>query len=398
MQKADIPAHRQRGEFMTIVTVDRSTFWQNLQKSRLLSKRKLRLVMEKLRHVREPREMAKALATWRLVTKFQAKMLLLGRTSGLIVGPYCLLDEVGHAGLGRTYKAVHRAMHRLVTLKILSPEAAKSEQGQRLFKREARATAQLNHPNIAMALEFGADGNRRYLALEYVNGPSLEQYVARHGALPIGLACEIIFQAAAGLQHAHEKGLVHRDLKPANLLLGCDAAAGTVQVKIFDFGLARLPRRKPSTDTVRGFAPMPGEADFQAPEQARDVEKADIRSDLCGLGCTFYYLLTGQVPFRAGNLLDLLNRRERAAPTALEELRPEVPPSVAAIVRKLMANHPAARYQTPDELLDALAGHAAPSPIEWPIGAAASAPEYAVTTVEWLHAKRQSGSGTVISA
>ena len=232
---------------MNAVAIDRLTFLHNLRKSRLLSNRQYRLVVEKLGHIESAREIAKALATWKLVTKFQAKMLLLGRTDGFFVGPYRILDELGHGGMGRVYQALHESMGRIVALKILSPQRLDEERAEAMFQREVRAAAQLHHANIVMAFDASEADGRPYLAMEFVDGPNLEQYVQQHRrALPIGLACEIIFQAAAGLQHAHEKGIVHRDIKPANLLLQQEFGAKTIQVKILDFGLARFraPRRR----------------------------------------------------------------------------------------------------------------------------------------------------------
>ena len=203
---------------MHAMTVDRHTLFQNLRKSGLLSPRQYRLVVEKLGHVQQPREIVKALASWQLVTKFQAKMLLLGRKT-FIVGPYRILDELGHGGMGRVYKAVHETMERVVALKILSPQLLESDKAQAMFRREVRAAAQLHHANIVMAFDANEVDGRHFLAMEFVDGPNLEQFVNGHFALPIGMACEIAFQATGGLQHAHEKGIVHRDIKPANLLM-----------------------------------------------------------------------------------------------------------------------------------------------------------------------------------
>jgi serine/threonine protein kinase len=353
---------------MSIVPVDRDTLLRNLRKSGLVSKRKLRLVVEKLGHLQSAREIAKALASWKLVTKFQAKMLLLGRKSGFHVGPYRILDELGHGGMGYVYKATHLTMKRIVALKVLSPQTIATEKAQAMFKREIRAAAQLNHVNIAMAFDAGMADGQHFLAMEYVDGPNLEQYVAKHGALPVGLACEIIFQAAGGLQHAHEKGVIHRDIKPANLLVQTEPGAKTAQVKILDFGLARL---RQADDNARGAASgepntIMGTPDFLSPEQTRDLHHADIRSDLYSLGCTFYFLLTGQVPFPGGNVVHKLNRHDREVARPIEEMRPEVPRAIAKIVRKLMAKNPDDRYQTPNELMDKLAPHAAPAKLDWP--------------------------------
>ena len=349
---------------MNPTIVDRDTFLKNLRKSKLLTHQQFRLVIDKLGELQDAREIAKALASWKLLTKFQAKMLLAGGTSGFFIGPYRILDQLGQGGMGRVYKAMHRTMNRVVALKVLAPQVVESERAQELFLREVQAAAQLSHPNIVLAYDANEENGRHYLAMEYVDGPNLERYVTKHGSLPVGLACEIIFQAANGLQHAFEKGMIHRDIKPANLLLHQEPGADTIQVKILDFGLARLhhPDEPDGSQTIfMKKNTVMGTPDFLSPEQARDVHATDIRSDLYSLGCTFYYLLTGRVPFPGGSTIDKLVRQNAELPEPIEELRPDVPHHVRAVVAKLLAKDPDERFQTPDELMDALAAHAAPS-------------------------------------
>jgi eukaryotic-like serine/threonine-protein kinase len=355
---------------MTPIIVDRDTFLQNLRVSKLLTNQQFRLVVEKLTQVQDAREMAKALASWKLLTKFQAKMLMRGRNSGFYLGPYKILDQLGQGGMGRVYKANHQTMNRVVALKVLSPQVVSSERARELFLREVQAAAQLSHPNIVMAYDANQIDNRHFLAMEYVDGPNLEVYVKRNGPLPVGIACEIAFQTANGLQHAHEKGMVHRDIKPANLLLQQDPGSAAFHVKILDFGLARLHQPDSTGDTivVRENTVM-GTPDFLSPEQSRSLHDVDIRADLYSLGCTLYYLLTGKIPFPGGSMIDKVFRHNNEIAAPIEELRPDVPEKIAAMVRKLMEKKPASRYQTPDELMDALAPYAAPTATEWPIAA-----------------------------
>jgi len=354
---------------MNPAIVDRETFLQNLRISKLLTSQQFRVVVDKLGQVQDSREIAKALASWKLLTKFQAKMLLLGRNSGFFIGPYRILDQLGHGGMGRVYKAMHQTMNRVVALKVLAPQLVSTERAHELFLREVQAAAQLTHPNIVMAFDANQIEGRHYLAMEFVDGPNLERYVKKHGPLPVGLACEIAFQTANGLQHAHEKGMVHRDIKPANLLIAQEPGGDTIQVKILDFGLARLhANEKEQTQTIIAKEnTVMGTPDFLSPEQSRDLHSVDIRADLYSLGCTIYYLLTGEVPFPGGNTVDKLIRHNRESARPIEELRPDVPAKIAIIVEKLMAKNPADRFQTPDELMDALAPHAAPSVMDWPI-------------------------------
>jgi serine/threonine-protein kinase len=354
---------------MNPTVVDKDTFLQNLLISRLLTNQQFRLVIDKLGQVQEAREIAKALVSWKLLTRFQAKMLLLGRNSGFFLGPYRILDQLGQGGMGRVYKAMHQTMNRVVALKVLAPQMVNTARAHQLFLREVRAAAQLSHPNIVMAFDANQTEGRHYLAMEYVDGPNLERYVKKHGSLPVGLACEIIFQAANGLHYAFEKGMVHRDIKPANLLLHQEPGTETIQVKILDFGLARLQHAEKGTMStiVAKENTVMGTPDFLSPEQSKNLHEVDIRSDLYSLGCTFYYLLNGTVPYPGGQTVDKLIRHHSEPARPIEELRPDVPKKIANILRKLMAKKAEDRFQTPDELMDALAPHAAPSVMDWPI-------------------------------
>src|SRR5262249_27330302 len=193
----------------------------------------------------------------------------------------------------------------------------------------------------------------------------LERMVHEGGPLPVLVACEYIRQAALGLQHAFEGGLVHRDVKPSNLLIARPETTrrGDAQrrggfshglVKILDMGLARMETLLESKASLTREGAMMGTPDYVAPEQARDASSADIRADLYSLGGTFYFLLTGRVPFPEGTMIEKLLKHQQEEPTPIEELRPETPAEVVAVIRKLMAKLPKERYQTPFELVEAL--------------------------------------------
>src|SRR5271169_579667 len=152
---------------MNPTIIDRDTFLQNLRISKLLTNQQFRLVVDKLGQVQDTREIAKALATWKLLTKFQAKMLLIGRTGGYYLGPYKILDLLGQGGMGRVYKAVHQTMNRVVALKVLTPQLVHTERAKELFLREVQAAAHLTHPNIVMAFDANEIDGRHYLAMEY---------------------------------------------------------------------------------------------------------------------------------------------------------------------------------------------------------------------------------------
>ena len=354
--------------------IDRRTFLANVRQSGLLSDEEFAQAEQALPTNPRGRSVARALVEKGLLTKFQAERLLVGRTAGFLLGQYRILDQIGRGGMGRVFKAEHRTMGRTVALKVLAPDLLRTDRAQEMFLREVRAAAQLVHPNIVTAYDANEIDGRYSLVLEYVDGPNLEQLVQRQGPLPVGQACDYLRQIAHGLQCAHVLGMVHRDVKPANILVQRRGLNGddVGLVKISDFGLARLHNPNaadefsshPGTILTKDNTVM-GTPDYLSPEQARNLHKTDIRSDLYSAGCTFHFLLTGQVLFPGGATLDKLIRHGTEKPPSVRDLRPEVPPEVAAILEKLLAKHPKERYQTPAELAAALEPFAVSGPTPW---------------------------------
>ena len=262
---------------------------------------------------------------------------------------YRVLGLLGQGGMGVVYKAVQQHMDRVVALKVIHRPLLACPDFVERFRREVKAVARLRHPNIVVAHDADQAGDLHFLVMEYVEGTSLDRVVARRGPLPVAEACEYVRQCALGLQHAHEQGLVHRDIKPHNLLLTPQG-----QVKVVDFGLAHLARPDGAATPLTS-APLLGTPDYTAPEQARDPSAVDVRADVYSLGCTHYYLLTGQPPFPGGTPLQkLLNHQERP-PRPVTELRPDVPPAVAALLRRMLAKDRARRPATPGEVAAELA-------------------------------------------
>jgi serine/threonine protein kinase len=356
-------------------SVDRHTFLANLRQSGLVSHEQLGRLEDQLPETNRGRLVARALVRQGILTKFQAERLLAGRTNGFILGQYRILDHLGQGGMGRVFKAVHQTLNRVVALKVLAPQFIETEKAQRLFLREMRAVAQLHHPNLVAAYDANQIGNRHYLVMEHVDGPNLCQLVKEQGPLPPGLACELMRQAAEGLQYAHEMGMVHRDIKPSNLLVllpGSPSWRKQYTLKILDFGLARFQTRDDQNTNTGGSIVtdanvLMGTPDFVSPEQARNLHAADIRSDLYSLGCTFYYVLTGRAPFQGGSALEKLVRHTTEVPVPVNRLRADVPEEVAAIVSRLMAKKPGQRFQTPGELAQALKPFAGEGRMAWTI-------------------------------
>jgi WD40 repeat protein len=257
-------------------------------------------------------------------------------------------------------------MGRLVALKLIRKDRMANADVARRFHREIRAASQVIHPNVVIAYDADQVGDTHFLVMEYVQGTDLAKTLKQQGPLGIDKACDYVRQAALGLQHAHEKGLVHRDIKPANLLLTADG----ITVKILDLGLARVQQvaNEQTLGELTAEGSVMGTPDYIAPEQAQESHTVDIRADVYSLGCTLYHFLTGRVPFPGGNLGDKLIKHMLKEPEPLTALRPDVPAEVAALVQKLMAKKPEDRYQTPGELATALAPFSGPgAPVAIPV-------------------------------
>jgi tRNA A-37 threonylcarbamoyl transferase component Bud32 len=269
---------------------------------------------------------------------------------------YRVLRQLGQGGMGVVYQAEHRLMERLVAVKVINRTLLDHPEAAERFHREIRAAASLDHPNIVKAYDAEQAGELQLLAMEFVEGRSLADVLAKKGPLPVAYACQCVRQAALGLQHAHEKGMVHRDLKPHNLMLTTRGV-----VKILDFGLAKLASERRTRDGLTQDNAVLGTPAYMAPEQAQKTKAADIRADIYSLGCTLFCLLAGREPFPGDDALQIIVAHLQDPPPPLESLRPDVPPGLAALVARMLAKDPAERPQTPKEVAEALLPFAKPA-------------------------------------
>jgi serine/threonine protein kinase/WD40 repeat protein len=281
------------------------------------------------------------------LTPYQINQIFKGKAAELKLGIYHLLERIGEGGMGQVFKARHIRMGRIDALKVIKKERLSHPDTVRRFLKEIRAASQLEHPNVVRAYEADQDVDTHFFSMEFVEGHTLTQRVREKGPLPVADACDFMRQAALGLQHAHDRGLVHRDIKPANLLV---TKAGNV-LKILDMGLART---RVEGDDIASQLTQEGQVmgtpDYIAPEQAMDAHDVDIRADIYSLGCTMFFVLTGRVPFPGGTMTAKLMRHQKEEPPPVSQLRPDVPPGVEEVVKVMMAKRPEDRFQTPGQL------------------------------------------------
>ena len=263
---------------------------------------------------------------------------------------YELIKKIGEGGMGAVYRARHTKLKREVAIKVLPVDKLSRPGAVARFEREMEAVGKLNHQNIVVAHDAGESDGQHFLVMELVDGTDLGVLAKQVGPLPIADACEIVRQAAIGLQHAHEHGMVHRDIKPSNLLLNTQG-----QVKILDLGLALFHGEVGEELTSTGQ--VMGTLDYLAPEQAEDTHSVDIRADIYSLGCTLYKLLCRTAPFGTDEYTTPLKKLMAIANQPIPritERRPDLPEDLVALIDRMLAKKVEDRHSTPIEVANAL--------------------------------------------
>jgi eukaryotic-like serine/threonine-protein kinase len=260
------------------------------------------------------------------------------------LGDFKLKKKLGQGGMGEVYLANQVSLDRLVALKILSKEMAKKAGFVERFVREARAMARIDHPNAVKIYAAESDKGLHYVAIEYIDGKSMQDWIDKIGKLEIGDAINVIQCCADALQAAHDLNLIHRDIKPDNILVTKKGV-----VKVSDFGLAKALDDEDMSMTQSGTGL--GTPLYMPPEQARDAKNVDHRTDIYALGCTFYYFLTGQLPFLGDTVLKLIISKEKGQYESIRKLNPAVPEKLEMMVDKMIQKDPKYRYGTCDEMM-----------------------------------------------
>lgn len=340
-------------------------FIELLTKSQLLSQEHIDAAIRQLDLLsKTPSEISKALILAKTITPFQAERLLEGRYRGFFIDCYRVFEVLGVGGMGYVYIAEDQESKKRVVLKVLT-ERFETDPGMLArFKSEGRAGLKVDHPNVIRTLRLDNTGAVWFLAMDFYKGLSLHELVVLHGPIPWQLTCDYFAQAALGLHHLHENGIIHRDIKPANLLVERDG-----NVRLLDFGLCMLTDDEEvdeefSLQMIFGQDRL-GTADFIAPEQILNSTQIDARADIYGLGCTMYFILTGKVPFPVAKVSEKLRAHRTGIAKPIDQLVKDIPTQVRAIVEKMMARNPDDRFQTAAEVAAALKPLGLRRPVEF---------------------------------
>lgn len=272
-----------------------------------------------------------------------------GVTDARFIDGFRVLEELGRGATGIIYRATQLSLDREVALKVLSKQYARNEKLRERFLREARTVGRLRHPNIVQGIDVGSDEDTYYMAMEYIDGPTIGELVRRGGAMDERRALRILVQVAEALEYAHRNKIMHRDIKPDNIMLTTDGVA-----KLCDLGLARVDgdREDEKAATRRGTAI--GTPHYIAPEQIRGDLEVDVRGDIYSLGATFYHMITGTPPYPGNSAVRVIARHLSEPLEPPRRRNPLVSEDVSRIIIKMMQKDPADRYADPKALLEDL--------------------------------------------
>ena len=260
------------------------------------------------------------------------------------VGDFQLVKKLGQGGMGEVFLATQVSLDRKVALKVLSKELAKKEGFVERFLREARSMAKIDHPNAVRVYAADAFKSVHFVAIEYIDGQSMQDWMDELKRLSVGDALHVVLCCADALRHGHELHLIHRDIKPDNILLTRKG-----MVKVSDFGLAKALDDEDMALTQSGTGL--GTPLYMAPEQARNAKGVDHRADIYALGTTLYYFLTGKQPFSGGTVVELIQAKMKGTFSRSGSLNPDVPERLDLMIDKMIAKDPGHRYATWDELI-----------------------------------------------
>ena len=281
---------------------------------------------------------------------------VLGRGQ-VFAGRYEVLGTLGKGGMGVVYRARDRQLDEVVALKLLRPEALAADPTLlERFKQELKLARRITHRNVLRTHDFGETGGVPYISMEYVDGVTLKEVVHSRGALPLGVGLSIAKQMCHGLGAAHAGGVVHRDIKPHNMLI----LPETAELKIMDFGISRVSSVEPGSAGLTTAGTVMGTPDYMPPEQAQG-RPADFRSDLYSLAVVLFEIFTGKLPFKGDNPMAVVVAHIQQAPPRPRSLNPKLPPELESAIVKGLQKDPAKRWQSADELLEALSAISARS-------------------------------------
>lgn len=335
--------------------VSAKSFLELIQQSKLLDREEIKRSLLECKAERggslpdDPKELADWFVESEVLTRWHCDKLLDGRYKGFFLGKYKLLGHIGTGGMSRVYLAEHTIMNQLRAVKVLPRKRIGDSSYLGRFYQEAEAIAKLDHRNIVRAYDVDSVGKTHYLVMEYVEGKDLQVIVDRDGPLDYEKAADYIAQAARGLQHAHDSGLIHRDMKPANLLVDEDEV-----IKILDMGLALFSDDERASLTLAHNENVLGTADYLAPEQALDSHGVGSRADMYGLGCTLYFLLTGHPPFCEGTVAQRLAMHQKKMPRDIRKERADCSKTLCAICFKMMRKKPEDRFKSMNDVAKVL--------------------------------------------